>query len=111
MTDKLVDVVVKRSKWFRGQGANESYLLGTDGLMCCMGFAALAQGVPKERILNYQTFYQTGELRTPAGNASNNRVLNSLYVTNDSERITDEERETEITRLGLKEGYNFSFVD
>jgi hypothetical protein len=109
MTDKLIDVVVKRSKWFRGQGSDESYLLSEDGLMCCMGFAALAQGVPRERILDRQTFLST-KMETPAGNKCN-QTIHQLYVTNDDDQMDDEWREAEIKRLGLLEGYNFSFAD
>lgn len=59
MTKKKYELefTVDRSKWYQGQGSNESKLLiikhpdkKQNGKMCCLGFASLACGIPKSRI-------------------------------------------------------------
>lgn len=42
-------LTIQRSKWRRG-GASGTYLLASDGMMCCLGFDALACGLPAARI-------------------------------------------------------------
>ncbi len=63
-THKLTKVIVDRKKWYRGKGGDHSKLLivaddfvaDTDvGKMCCLGFAALALGIPKSLITGMQT--------------------------------------------------------
>lgn len=44
---------VKRSKWLRGEGHGNSYLLRpNDGKMCCLGFLGIACGAEKEDIFD-----------------------------------------------------------
>jgi hypothetical protein len=43
-------LTIQRSKWYRGQGSDESYLLNCAGQMCCLGFDALARGLSAEDI-------------------------------------------------------------
>jgi hypothetical protein len=48
---KTMNLVIERSKWLRGEGWNESYLLrSADNKMCCLGFFGLACGLEPERI-------------------------------------------------------------
>lgn len=47
-------LTIQRSKWRRGRKGS-TYLLDTAGWMCCLGFDALACGIPTERILLKET--------------------------------------------------------
>lgn len=44
--------VIDRSKWLRGQGSINSYLLDNEGKMCCLGFYAQECGLRPQDIKN-----------------------------------------------------------
>lgn len=49
-------LVIDRSRWYRGQGAEGSRLIREeDGKMCCLGFLGLACGIPAEHLQGYLT--------------------------------------------------------
>lgn len=65
--DKKKVLVINRAKWRNGGDSNdlqdtydadkcdkfgETFLLNDDGFMCCLGFDAVACGIPKNDILN-----------------------------------------------------------
>ena len=53
MAEKI-KLTIDRQKWYRGK-IQGSMLLRDDGRMCCLGFACLAKGVPREQILHRGT--------------------------------------------------------
>lgn len=131
---KLLDVTVERSKWYRGQGDEQSRLLVTvhddseqNGKMCCLGFVCLAAGLTPDDIANrpfpaevrnqlpiVRQFPQVLEpLLYVAGDlqAANSTHCNDIGSVNDSEDMPDTEREATLTKLGKEVGINFTFVD
>jgi hypothetical protein len=56
-----IKVTIDRSKWRTGvfsefaSGRGDTYLLNSEGFMCCLGFCSLAVGVPESEILNQPT--------------------------------------------------------
>lgn len=44
-------LTIKRSEWYRGKGSNFSRLVTDCGQKCCLGFEALACGVPYEELV------------------------------------------------------------
>lgn len=53
---KLKTLVIKRSLWRRGdKGVGSPILLNDSGFMCCLGFDAVACGVPEDAILRVGT--------------------------------------------------------
>lgn len=46
-------LVISESKWYRGKGDIASRLCRiSDGMMCCLGFEAIANGLKPENIMN-----------------------------------------------------------
>lgn len=116
--------VVDRAKWGRG---NETMLLnGTDGKMCCLGFAALACGYSKDDILDRGRPEDLVVELKEKGVDSPNRWFDGLVKphprgfdltgigariisANDDDRITDHEREAVLRGLFLKLGVEVKF--
>ena len=111
----MLEVTVKRSQWLRGEGGMASFLLrGSDGKMCCMGFAALAAGATPSDIVGRKTVNgkntYTMTAQVPAIHATGDD-LKALYDNNDNTFLSQAKRETNITIEGLKIGIKFTFVD
>lgn len=100
---------VIREKWYRGQGAEESALLRGDGKMCCVGFLAKACGVEDFSTLNGPAKARSS-LRPSESRKMPNLNYAGLYLTNDTRKITDEERELQLTSLLASEGVKVEFV-
>jgi hypothetical protein len=128
----VLDVPVKRSQWYRGQGPEGSALLRDDGTMCCVGFACIAAGLTEEQIRNIGTVEALlwngfgakkrlervpKALKSLAGPTAHNlphtavKATQQLYAVNDTSRMSDPEREAEIYQLGQQLNLNFTFVD
>ncbi len=110
------NVVVKRSKWLKGD-VEESVLLNEKGKMCCLGFLAREAGFTPKQIrkvcqpddLNKQII----GLTKPIGfdQLWGTRTCFALMSANDSGILTDQAREKKIKSLGKKIGVTFKFVD
>ena len=50
MTTEKRKLVIDRSRWARGGINGDPRLLNKDGCMCCLGFLALACGIPEDDI-------------------------------------------------------------
>ena len=116
---KLTKVVVKRSKWLRGNPVR-SVLLNESGRMCCLGFACLAAGVPKTAIEEVEMPAGIDRelppsldklIREDYGRGYDTPISTQLAATNDSFTLQPKEREAQIKALGVKAGIDFSFVD
>lgn len=113
-------VVVKRSKWFRGQGTHGSLLLNSKGQMCCLGFAALQLGFKEEEIkgqavpaflkremIGFNLPYNSGLLPF----AEHTPLTRAAVHINDYSFISDEEREQQLTDLFKEHGHEIVFED
>ena len=120
----MLNVVIQRKKHLRGQ-KSPSCMRNENGSMCCLGFAAVAAGIPKECLLNKQTPYNVyihgnDNVRSILEKYNfvlfdNNPKVHSpimceLMDTNDSAILSSKAKEKEIIRLGKQIGINFSFV-
>lgn len=117
----MLNVTIDRNLWLRGEGDRGSCLLAPDGRMCCLGFACLAAGETKEAI------HGLPDLETLAGCLDdispalhllvrdepaalvNSELGIDLMKTNDDPSLSPAARESEIVRLGLEAGINFTF--
>ena len=120
---KLTKVVVKRSKWLRGNPVR-SVLLNESGRMCCLGFAGLKAGLSKADIwglgapsevsaeaagiLQHSTM--RGLCRADFNFSVNTRTCNALMKTNDKPNVPLPTRESKLRELGKKVGIRFTFV-
>ena len=139
MNNKVVKVVVKRSEWLRGQGAESSFLCSpapgsieaqeilnsfdndhrsilpeNEGKMCCMGFAACALGYSKTEITGMSIFDLPMQSKLRDNTSPENSiavVLSALYTTNDNKKMSESEREAKIKAYGLEGGLDFEFID
>ncbi len=104
-----------------------SRLLRADGMMCCLGFAALAAGCQQNEIL----LCAAPDPTNPAGKALPEFSIDLFPLTNDTPEnfvnreapsriilsandnwaITDEQREAILKENGPKVGINFTFED
>ncbi len=114
---------VTRDEWFRGEGPDGSRLLLPDGRKCCLGFLGLECGLDERDILGKETFSmidthvdQTvlpGTLieRRPPGLIGYNetRLCDDIIEVNDDEEMSDDERESTLTRLFAEAGVEVTF--
>lgn len=130
---KLLKVVVDRREWFRGRGGDFSNLLTISGRMCCIGFACLAAGIPKNRIRNepvvgtISPWFDGPDREVPFKDPDritieveglseilwNGKAKTQFtaYEINDSEELTDAEREEVLIKLGPQLGLEFEFIN
>lgn len=132
-------LTIVRGQWIRGENGRRSCLLrGDDGTMCCLGFDALARGVPPEWIVSsgephdvYAPFdeHEDGVFFDAHGNEApadlleifnNYRAFRDAHKgiivdaisANDSEAITAEAREARVRELLMQTGWDdVVFVD
>jgi len=95
---------VNRKTWYRGESL-DSVLLRHDGTKCCLGFLALKLGYRREQIEGVSEpveLVYTYSNRWPRGLVDKGRhtqICTGIIQTNDSESLTERERERELTRL------------
>lgn len=112
----MLKLVIKRSKWLRGEGGDCSYLLRkSDKKMCCLGFLALACGYTRKNISGYAEPTCLVDNKFPLGlideKGRSTPKCNSLMDINDSETFTDSVRELELKILFKKINVRVQFVD
>lgn len=110
----MLNVVVKRSKWLRGEGSDRSRLLRpSDGKMCCLGFVCLVAGATPDKICDLAEIEQvwpTSDMIKERGIEGKQR-WSDAYHLNDSVEYTDSEREEDLIEWGKNNGIAFMFVD
>jgi len=119
-------LTIDRSKWHRGRGGVMSYLLSHyDGKMCCLGFLALACGVPKDMIRGIRSplglANRSGSLPEPMQflvnearySPTTGHTTAALFLvgTNDDCGITDEQREAALSTCFRANGIEPEFVN
>lgn len=110
-------LVIDRSRWLRGEGHGESYLVRScDGKMCCLGFYALACGDDPEVLRNERSPAEVWDkTRIPGwlidGAGNNTEIADALMKINDSETMPAVEREGKIWEIFANHGVSVEFVD
>lgn len=123
-------LTIDRSKWLRGEGSDESYLLReSDGKMCCVGFFAIACGVSPDEIrgkkgidMNHHKILDDcvsfSCLPNPPAKMGRNKyravpvqVLIDLYNFNDFKDVPEGQREMNIQDSFKTIGVEVTFVD
>ncbi len=89
----ITSFTVDRATWLHGEGSNKSYLRRVeDGKMCCLGFMALACGLPEASILGEKVLWRMHEdkyamipkaLRDQAEPMNRLMALNDVPLTED----------------------------
>lgn len=111
---------VKRSKWLRGIGPDDSYLYNTESKkMCCLGFFACAVGHTKKQIADVADPYEVKNTKFPPElvmkvddhERINTEICKDLMEINDSTSISDAERESELKTTFRKAKITVSFED
>lgn len=49
------ELVIDRTRWHRGRGHGNSYLLNSEDKMCCLGFECIANGYTPDQIKKVST--------------------------------------------------------
>lgn len=120
--------VVERSKWLRGDSII-SRLLDSRGHMCCLGFCASQLGVGDDALLDVGEprdidphdvafdavdgvlvdIYESDDIENVE--RRNSKLANRAIDINDSPEINDADRESLLSKLFAKHGYELTFVD
>lgn len=123
MITDVKEFTVKRSEWLRGEGDDDSYLYRTtDSKKCCVGFFALACGLEQRQIENIVSM---AELNKVIGSVYNGRFVTKtspttwttsfsaakIYAINDSEILTDQEREATLINYFQELDIKINFID
>lgn len=114
MKNKLT---IDRTKWLRGEGSRPSKLLRPeDGKMCCVGFYCLANGIPEAKISN-EAWPGTDWSLIPsmqwlvAPYIIQSKMEQNLSWLNDTQEITEDERELLIAELFAKHDVEVRFIN
>lgn len=123
-------LVIERSKWRRGGpdgGDGVTRLLNDRGLMCCLGFDALACGVPKAVILNMidpeslvgnrlvpEGYFKGRVVEAEEGDREevNSQAINDAISVNDDPGLSDGDREDRLAPILTELGWDdVVFID
>lgn len=110
-----MNVVVKRSKWLRGETFNSFLFRESDGKMCCLGFLGEACGLSPDDMKNRVT---PNDLSTLSRKKFYNKFFLvdydlrcDIFDTNDIGTIPDSIREKKLIKLFNCLGIKLSFED
>lgn len=124
----LIDVLIDRATWIRGQGSTVSALLTPEGLKCCLGFAANACGfkdadlkgmlTPADLSYNLDDHPNWMLLLEDSGShddgegirVPDSKACNELMDTNDTLDLSEAEREERLALQMPKVGFRPIFV-
>lgn len=105
----MKEFVIDRSKWLRGEGPAESYLLrASDGRMCCLGIYLEACGVSPTDLRSKKS---PTTCLVPKEHPVFELDLPQLVTVNDSFGYEDAERETVIAECFARREINVRFMD
>ncbi len=109
-----MELIIKRSKWLRGEPSNSWLIREGDNKQCCLGFLGQACKIPKEQLLGNPSPEHTFKKYWPAGlinrDGENSKICWNLMRTNDSKRLKDPQREKSLKKQFKKIGINVKFV-
>lgn len=128
----MLQVTVKRSQWNGNTLATvtNSCLRSASGMMCCLGFACIAAGIPEESLINVSYVHElTRDIDIPASllhllsstaeSWGQSEVSAHLTNLNDNSRwsalrihpATMADKEAKLIELGRKANIEFTFID
>jgi len=107
----MINVVVNRNTWYRGEGMGESRLLRKDGKKCCVGFLAIELGACRKDLLDIDALFGVRVKDIDRFNDTHDEVLIEAYIANDATNITEAEREAKLIIIGQHMNVNFSFIN
>ena len=115
MEKEKLHVVVDRSRWLRGEGSMKSFLFRpTDGKMCCLGFACLANGDNESVISGARSpsawWIESQALPGIKTNWGWNAYVEAMSI-NDAQDLRDAKREEMLTETLARVGIELTFVD
>lgn len=110
---------VIRSKWYRGQGADDSCLLReADGMSCCLGFVGSQCGISDndmQEVVAPCDIWDRGNwpewMKPKEGKENHSRDCMRAMQINDSEVIRDADREAQLSAIFERNGDRVEFVD
>lgn len=111
----ITELTIKRSEWATPDKTDEPRLYVASGLKCCLGFAALACGKNEAEILGKgmprHLMYgsEIKQFLLPSGR--NTDLSEAAQVINDNPKISNKERERQLTELFAANGIALNFVD
>jgi hypothetical protein len=121
----MMEFVVKRSEWYRGQGSTFSRLLrDEDQKKCCLGFLAQTCGYSEHEIEDkgyfndlddtskIPDFFFAGEFKfRDVVKRYNSRFADEVAFINDDRNISNAQREQALTDLFATQGIQVKFED
>ena len=112
MIKNKVSFQVSRSKWLRGEGYENTFLLREkDGKMCCLGFLAMSLGNSTKRLKNTPSPCEGMNFpKTLSYKNGNTKQCALIQQINDDKSVTDQERERDLKREFSFCGINVEFV-
>jgi len=111
---------VHKSRWLRGEGADESCLYRVpDAKMCCLGFYCLAKGIQEDNLYgraapqNIMDVLARSKVKELMDYSllMPSAVCNDIMKTNDDEELTDAERIADLKILFAKLGVEMEVVE
>lgn len=114
---------INRKRWQRGKGWKQSALYLEDNRkMCCLGQVARQCGIPVKAIKEEDALAQIEEAseraklpkwltRKSRGQVFNTHACGNAMNINDSEELSDAEREAKLTALFAKHGDELEFIN
>lgn len=116
MTERI-KLTVERARWLRGKDGGAKRLLSDDGRMCVLGFLAKESGATDDQIL-FRCFPSEIPVKWPHGltfrfddRPANTALARDIMAANDDARLSDAERELELSELLAEVGVDVEFVD
>lgn len=119
---------VDRPTWHRGQGSIGSYLLLQNGSRCCLGHVGKQCNIPDNLMLESQTPVTIGNTKIRdvdrtiwhqalklwprfliEGNFDNSGFCKEAMEINDSKILEDDVRESRLSKIFAKNGYQLFF--
>jgi len=106
-------LIIDREKWRRGFD-EDTYLLSRNG-MCCLGFDALNEGLEESEI---RDVYSANDVKVKINGITyknqwwrGTKICRDLETVNDDTGISEDKRETKITKLFAKIGREVEFIN
>lgn len=115
--NKLIEVVIDRTKWYRGRGSPDSKLMRMDdGKMCCLGFACLKLGATEDQITGEEYPEGTDILLRGLTIKEKGKLKNTIFSqqaahVNDDQGLGDSNREKQLYEMAIESGFKFTFIN
>jgi len=112
-------LTINRKEWLRGEGNDKSKLLrSTDGKRCCIGILAQTLGIEDSKIKDLSGVGQIEDPRWPEWCTEmitdadrKSQDIGLAYQFNDSQVLTDEQRETGLSEVFARNDIQVEFTD